>query len=57
VRQVLKGVLPDPANPPAGCPFHTRCPQVMDICNNVRPRLLPPAAIAGRSEVACHLYS
>jgi oligopeptide/dipeptide ABC transporter ATP-binding protein len=56
-RQVLQGELPDPANPPAGCPFHTRCPQVMDICHSVRPALLPPTAIASKGEVACHLYS
>jgi len=56
-RQVLKGELPDPAHPPAGCPFHTRCPKVMDICKSARPDLLPPQAVAGGSEVACHLYS
>jgi oligopeptide/dipeptide ABC transporter ATP-binding protein len=56
-RQVLKGELPDPANPPAGCPFHTRCPRVMDICHSVRPELRPPAGFASKSEVACHLYT
>lgn len=53
-RIVLEGDLPDPANPPTGCAFHTRCPKVMDICHNVRPEL----AVAGaKGEVACHLYS
>jgi len=31
-RQHLKGELPSPLNPPTGCPFHPRCPQVMEIC-------------------------
>jgi oligopeptide/dipeptide ABC transporter ATP-binding protein len=28
----LAGVVPDPANPPQGCRFHTRCPVVTDRC-------------------------
>lgn len=38
-RQVLSGELPSPANPPAGCPFHPRCPKVMPICRSVFPPL------------------
>jgi peptide/nickel transport system ATP-binding protein/oligopeptide transport system ATP-binding protein len=54
-RVILKGELPDPANPPAGCAFHTRCPQVMDICHTKRPILAAPGGtLAG--DVACHLY-
>jgi peptide/nickel transport system ATP-binding protein len=34
---ILKGDLPSPAQPPSGCHFHPRCPQVMDICRNVYP--------------------
>ncbi|WP_078381885.1 ABC transporter ATP-binding protein [Sutcliffiella halmapala] len=33
----LKGDLPNPANPPSGCPFHTRCPIVSDICRAKKP--------------------
>jgi len=52
-RMVLEGEVPNPANPPAGCPFHTRCPKVMDICRTVAPPLLEhrPGQWA-----ACHLY-
>jgi len=55
-RTVLKGDLPDPAHPPAGCAFHTRCPRVMDICRTERPALVKRDGTDG-SEVACHLYA
>ncbi len=48
----LKGEIPSPENPPAGCHFHPRCPQVMEICR----REYPETRSAGGSEVACHLY-
>jgi oligopeptide/dipeptide ABC transporter ATP-binding protein len=58
-RTVLRGELPDPANPPKGCAFHTRCPHVMPVCHDVRPALAPPANAedAKESDVACHLYA
>jgi oligopeptide/dipeptide ABC transporter ATP-binding protein len=31
-EQRLAGVVPDPARPPAGCRFHTRCPVVTERC-------------------------
>lgn len=49
-RTVLKGDLPDPANPPKGCAFHTRCPRVMDICRQSRPELTGTL-----HQSACHL--
>ncbi|MGY3715975.1 ABC transporter ATP-binding protein [Sutcliffiella cohnii] len=33
----LEGDLPNPANPPSGCVFHTRCPIARDICKKEKP--------------------
>jgi peptide/nickel transport system ATP-binding protein len=45
--------FPDPLHPPAGCPFHPRCPQRIAGCDSIAPALEG----AGPSRVACHLYS
>ena len=50
---VLEGDVPSPIDPPAGCRFHTRCPQRMDLCPAQAPKLRECGE--GRS-VACHLY-
>lgn len=50
-RIVLKGELPSPLNPPAGCVFSTRCPHVTDRCRQERPALRD----VGDRQVACHL--
>lgn len=52
-RIILKGDVPSPSNPPAGCTFHTRCPKAMDICKVERPKLLK---IEEEHLVACHLH-
>ncbi|MFI6335103.1 ABC transporter ATP-binding protein [Streptomyces sp. NPDC050535] len=51
-QRVLEGELPDPANPPTGCLFRTRCPVAVDECRISRPELREIAP--GRS-VRCHL--
>jgi oligopeptide/dipeptide ABC transporter ATP-binding protein len=51
-RVILRGEIPSPITPPAGCRFHTRCPHAMEVCRTTVPRLLP--APGGRV-VACHL--
>lgn len=47
------GEIPSPANPPSGCPFHTRCPHVMPVCKETMPESIEQAP--GR-KVACHLF-
>jgi len=47
---VVKGELPSPLDPPAGCVFSTRCPHVTDLCRSERP---VPRPLEGRM-VACH---
>jgi dipeptide transport system ATP-binding protein len=49
-RMVLKGELPSPLNPPAGCAFHTRCPFARERCSAERPTLRK----VGDRDVACH---
>jgi len=49
-RQVLKGELPSPLNPPKGCAFNTRCPHATDRCRTERPALREVSA----QRVACH---
>jgi oligopeptide/dipeptide ABC transporter ATP-binding protein len=51
-RTVLKGDLPDPANPPSGCRFHTRCPVALPECARQDPPLLQ---ISAEHRVACVL--
>ncbi|MGG4128644.1 ABC transporter ATP-binding protein [Paenibacillus illinoisensis] len=51
-RIVLKGDIPSPVHPPAGCKFHTRCPWVTDICKQQVPEY---RNMGGNHYVACHL--
>ena len=53
-RIVLTGDVPSPSNPPKGCAFSTRCPQVMPQCRVSAPAL---CEVGPGRQVACHLYS
>jgi peptide/nickel transport system ATP-binding protein len=49
---LLAGDVPNPANPPPACRFHTRCPYVQPTrCRDEVPRL---RKLASGHEVACH---
>ena len=39
-RIILPGDPPSPMNPPAGCPFHPRCPYVIEACKAEVPPLV-----------------
>ena len=52
-RIVLEGSIPSPANPPAGCKFHTRCAQCQEICKQKVPE---QREIEPGHYVVCHLY-
>lgn len=51
-RILLQGDLPSPMNPPKGCPFHTRCPWRMDVCDSVYPER---SDLGQGHKVNCHL--
>lgn len=53
-RSALRGSLPSPADPPAGCPFHTRCPQAKKRCAEEKPAW---QEVAPDHFCACHLYN
>lgn len=51
-RIVLKGDIPSPAHPPAGCKFHTRCPFAVGRCKSEVPEF---RNVGSEHHVACHL--
>jgi len=50
-RIILKGEIPNPANPPTGCVFHTRCPIAKKICEMEIPEY---REVENNHFVACH---
>ena len=48
----IQGLMPDPTNLPAGCPFSPRCPRATEECRKAKPVL---KNIGGEHLVACHL--
>jgi peptide/nickel transport system ATP-binding protein len=51
---VLEGEVPDPSDPPPGCPFQTRCPDVMTECREVKPDFERKDGYDRKA--LCHLY-
>ena len=52
--ETMEGSPPDLVNPPAGCRFAPRCPQVMEICRRELPVLQDNG---GGTRAACWLHS
>src|SRR5690606_10546904 len=50
VREILRGDLPSPIDPPSGCRFRTRCRYAIERCRVETPELRP----FGDGFVACH---
>jgi peptide/nickel transport system ATP-binding protein len=48
-----RGEVPSLIDPPGGCPFAARCPQVMDVCRQVMPG---HTDIGAQHWVRCHLF-
>ena len=51
-RIVLQGDVPQPIDPPPGCPFASRCRYCRKVCTEVNPQM---REIAKGHFVACHL--
>ena len=48
---ILEGDVPNPADPPSGCPFHTRCARCTARCREEKPEL---RELAPDHFAACH---
>jgi len=56
-RIILEGDVPSPVNPPGGCPFHPRCPQVQDICSRQVPQLTKYLRHGREHFASCHFVA
>jgi len=55
-RRPIAGEVPNPLRPPAGCPFHPRCPKAMPQCAQVPPVSRDIGRDGVSHLVSCHLY-
>jgi oligopeptide/dipeptide ABC transporter ATP-binding protein len=55
-RIVLGGDVPNPEQPPPGCPFHPRCPKAQAICSIEMPPATNVGTEARPHMVRCHMY-
>lgn len=53
-RQIISGDVPSPIDPPSGCTFHPRCPEMIDECKNMVPSL---ETITQGHKASCHLIA
>lgn len=53
-RIILEGDVPNPANPPKACRFHTRCQYASDICREQDPEFRNLGTANQQHMVACH---
>ena len=51
----VPGDIPSPSQRPTGCPFHTRCPEIIKgHCEQATPGV---TELAGGRAVRCHLHA
>ncbi|NHJ21901.1 MAG: ABC transporter ATP-binding protein [Candidatus Lokiarchaeota archaeon] len=51
--KTIRGMVPNLIYPPSGCRFHPRCPQRLEVCDQVRPEWIE---IENKYFIACHLF-
>jgi peptide/nickel transport system ATP-binding protein len=49
----IPGMMPDPANLPEGCKFHSRCKYATDVCKSIHPDMKD---LGEGHQVRCHNY-
>ncbi len=49
----IPGMMPDPANLPEGCKFHSRCKYATDVCKSIHPEMVD---LGEGHQVRCHNY-